>query len=53
MEGGPTLAGLLRGCIESPDAVPRLLADWLESPQFPRGLHTLLAQPEKEIPITR
>ena len=25
-----------------------LLADWLESPQFPHGLHTLLAQPEKQ-----
>ena len=24
-----------------------LLADWLESPQFPRGLHTFLAQPDK------
>lgn len=24
-----------------------LLADWLESPQFPRGLHTFLAPPEK------
>jgi hypothetical protein len=23
-----------------------LLADWLESPQFPRGLHTFLAQPD-------
>ena len=23
-----------------------LLADWLESPEFPRGLHTLLAPPE-------
>ncbi|HTI99525.1 MAG TPA: hypothetical protein VL527_11635 [Dongiaceae bacterium] len=23
-----------------------LLADWMESPQFPRGLHTLLAPPE-------
>ncbi len=24
-----------------------LLADWLESPQFPHGLHTLLAPPDK------
>jgi hypothetical protein len=24
-----------------------LLADWLESPQFPRGLHTFLAPPDK------
>ena len=24
-----------------------LLADWLESPQFPRGLHTLLAPPDQ------
>jgi len=24
-----------------------LLADWLESPQFPRGFHTLLAPPDK------
>lgn len=25
-----------------------LLADWLESPQFPRGLHSMLAQPGNE-----
>jgi hypothetical protein len=25
-----------------------LLADWLESPQFPRGLHTFLAPPDKQ-----
>jgi len=24
-----------------------LLADWLESPQFPRGLHTFLAPPDQ------
>jgi hypothetical protein len=24
-----------------------LLVDWLESPQFPRGLHTLLAPPDR------
>jgi hypothetical protein len=26
----------------------QLLIDWLESPEFPRGLHTLLAQPGSE-----
>jgi hypothetical protein len=24
-----------------------LLADWLESPQFPHGLHTFLAPPDQ------
>jgi len=28
----------------------QLLVDWLESPRFPRSLHTLLAEPEAEGP---
>jgi hypothetical protein len=27
-----------------------LLADWLESPQFPCGLHTFLAPPDMPLP---
>jgi hypothetical protein len=30
-----------------------LLVDWLESPQFPRGLHTLLLPPESTQPVNR
>jgi hypothetical protein len=44
---GPAQLSLLRRSSLGFTSVElHLLADWLESPQFPRGLHTFLAPPE-------
>ena len=47
MRTGPAQLSLMRQSTVGLNSVElHLLADWLESPQFPRGLHTFRAPPE-------